>query len=66
MDFAGPFTILNKKGRGAKTSKCYLCLFICFAYKCVHLEAVTELSKEAFVLALRQFISNKERNNISF
>lgn len=59
MDFAGPFTILNKKGRGAKTSKCYLCLFICFAYKCVHLEAVTELSKEAFVLALRRFISRR-------
>ncbi|XP_046976646.1 uncharacterized protein LOC124542806 [Vanessa cardui] len=54
-----PFTILNRKGRGAKTSKCYLYLFICFRYKCVHLEAVTELSKDAFVVTLRRFIARR-------
>ncbi|XP_047527076.1 uncharacterized protein LOC125064193 [Vanessa atalanta] len=59
VDFAGPFMILNKKGRGAKLSKCYLCLFICFRYKCVHLEAVTELSKDAFVMTLRRFVARR-------
>ncbi|XP_045535849.1 uncharacterized protein LOC106710483 [Papilio machaon] len=59
MDFAGPFNIINKKGRGARVSKCYLCLFICFRYKCVHLEAVSDLSKEAFILALRRLISRR-------
>ncbi|XP_045778928.1 uncharacterized protein LOC123876677 isoform X1 [Maniola jurtina] len=61
VDFAGPFTILNRKGRGSKTFKCYLCLFICFRYKCVHLEAVTELSKEAYILTLRRFIGRRGR-----
>lgn len=59
MDFAGPFSILDRKGRGAKTSKCYLCLFICFRTKCVHLEAVSELSKDAFILSLRRFIARR-------
>ncbi|XP_049883729.1 uncharacterized protein LOC126379136 [Pectinophora gossypiella] len=59
MDYAGPFTILNKKGRGARTTKCYLCLFICFRYKCVHLEAVSDLSMEAFILSFRRFISRR-------
>ncbi|XP_052742930.1 uncharacterized protein LOC128198961 [Bicyclus anynana] len=58
VDFGGPFTILNRKGRGAKASKCYLCLFICFRYKCVHLEAVTELTKEAYIMTLRGSYSN--------
>ncbi|CAG9137710.1 unnamed protein product [Plutella xylostella] len=59
IDFAGPFSILSRKGRGAKTSKCYLCLFICLRFKCIHLEAVSELSKEAFILSLRRFISRR-------
>ncbi|XP_045770779.1 uncharacterized protein LOC123871185 isoform X2 [Maniola jurtina] len=59
IDFAGPFSILNRKGRGAKTSKAYLCLFICFRYKCVHLEAVSDLSKDALILALRRMISRR-------
>ncbi|XP_046976598.1 uncharacterized protein LOC124542732 [Vanessa cardui] len=59
VDFAGPFWIKNRKGRGATASKCYMCLFVCFRYKCVHLEAVSELSKDAFLLALRRFISRR-------
>lgn len=34
VDFAGPFYILNKRGRGARTIKAYLCLLICFRFKC--------------------------------
>lgn len=59
VDFAGPFMTLNRKGRGSKLVKSYLCLFICMRYKCVHLEAVSSLSMEDFVLALRRFISRR-------
>lgn len=58
-DFAGPFLISNRKGRGAKSSKCYLCIFVCFATKAVHLEVVSELSTNAFILCLRRFISRR-------
>ncbi|CAK1598081.1 unnamed protein product [Parnassius mnemosyne] len=39
IDFAGPFLITDRKGRGCKITKCYLCIFICFRYRCIHLEA---------------------------
>ncbi|XP_048486013.1 uncharacterized protein LOC125490547 [Plutella xylostella] len=58
-DFAGPFLITDRKGRGCKITKCYLCIFICFNYKCIHLEAVSELSKDAFILALKRFIARR-------
>lgn len=58
-DFAGPFMITDRKGRGCKITKSYLCVFICFRYKCVHLEAVSELSKDAFILSLKRFIARR-------
>ncbi|XP_061713360.1 uncharacterized protein LOC133522150 [Cydia pomonella] len=59
VDLAGPYLITDRRGRGCKITKCYLCLFICLRYKCVHLEAVSDLSKDAFVLALRRFIARR-------
>lgn len=59
VDFAGPFLITDRRGRGCKITKCYLCLFICLRYKCVHLEAVSELSKDSFILSLRRFIARR-------
>ncbi|XP_028159804.1 uncharacterized protein LOC114352407 [Ostrinia furnacalis] len=58
-DFAGPFYITDRKGRGCKITKCYLCIFVWFRYKCVHLEAVSELSKDAFILTLNRFIARR-------
>ena len=37
----------------------YLCIFVCFKSKCIHLEAVSELSKDAFLLTLKRFISRR-------
>ncbi|XP_073967015.1 uncharacterized protein [Choristoneura fumiferana] len=59
VDFAGPYLITDRRGRGCKITKCYLCLFVCLKYKCVHLEAVSELSKDAFILSLRRFIARR-------
>lgn len=59
VDYAGPMFILNRKGRGAKLEKCYICLFVCFTTRAVHLELVTSLSTEAFLLALKRFISRR-------
>lgn len=59
LDFAGPFSIVNKKGRGARLIKCYLCLFVCLRFKCIHLEAVSDLTKDAFIMTLRRFIARR-------
>lgn len=59
VDFAGPFHILNRKGRGARLQKAYMCLFVCLRYKCIHLEAVSDLSKNAFMMSLRRFVARR-------
>lgn len=59
IDFAGPFLTINKKGRGARTVKSYMCLFVCLRYKCIHLEAVSDLTKDAFLSTLRRFIARR-------
>lgn len=64
VDYAGPFQIKLGKHRGAKIGKAYLCLFVCFSTKAVHLEVVSELSSEAFIAALRRFVGRRGRVNV--
>lgn len=59
IDYAGPFLISTKKGRGNRITKCYMCLFVCFCTKAVHLEIVSDLSTNAFISCLRRFISRR-------
>lgn len=65
VDFAGPFYITDRRGRGCKISKCYLSVFVCFTTKSLHLEAVSDLSKEAF-MTLKIFISRRGRPKYIF
>ena len=39
--------------------KAYLALFICFATKAVHIEIVSDLTTEAFLASLKQFIARR-------
>ncbi|XP_041972200.1 uncharacterized protein LOC121728148 [Aricia agestis] len=59
VDYAGPVLILNRKGRGAKSIKSYICLFVCFVTRAVHLELVSDLSSDAYLLSLKRFISRR-------
>lgn len=59
LDYAGPFSIRERYGRGAKFSKCYLCIFVCFTTKAVHLEVVSDLTTEAFIATFRRFVSRR-------
>lgn len=59
VDFAGPFLIKDGKMRNRTIIKAYLCLFICFTTKAVHLEIVSDLSSNAFLSALRRFVSRR-------
>lgn len=55
VDYAGPFWLKNKDGRGSKLTKAYICLFICMSTKAVHLELASSLSKDAFLACFRRF-----------
>lgn len=59
IDYAGPFYITLAKRRGVKSQKAYLCLFIDLVCKAIHLELVSNLSTEMFLLALKRFVSRR-------
>ncbi|XP_071053585.1 uncharacterized protein [Onthophagus taurus] len=59
VDYVGPFMLKNKKGRGSKTIKCYICLFVCFVTRAIHLELVSELTTDCFISALRRFAGRR-------
>lgn len=61
VDFAGPYDVLMSKGRGAKTNKSYIAIFICMSTKAIHLELVGDLTSEAFIAAFRRFVSRRGR-----
>lgn len=59
VDYAGPIFIKSKKGRGAQLIKAYICIFVCFSTKAVHLDLTNNLTSEAFLSLLRRFISRR-------
>ncbi|XP_065356163.1 uncharacterized protein LOC135950555 [Calliphora vicina] len=59
VDFAGPFDIRNYIGRACLITKGYVCVFVCFANKAIHLEAVSSLSTLAFLAAFSRFVSRR-------
>ncbi|XP_014208618.1 uncharacterized protein LOC106639488 [Copidosoma floridanum] len=61
VDYAGPFNILSAKGRGIRTSKGYVAIFVCMTTKASHLEPVGDLSTESFIGALTRFYARRGR-----
>ncbi|XP_011173050.1 uncharacterized protein LOC105205391 [Solenopsis invicta] len=58
LDYAKPFSVKLSRN---KTSKAYVCLFVCFAVKAVHLELVNDLSTTCFLNALKRFVARRGR-----
>ncbi|XP_062703613.1 uncharacterized protein LOC134286064 [Aedes albopictus] len=57
IDYAGPVQIVGRRVRGAKPSKGYIALFVCFTTKVVHMEAVSDLTTSSFLAAFTRFSS---------
>ena len=47
------------KGRGTKSYKGYISLFICLSTKAIHLEIVSDLTTESFIAALKRFMARR-------
>lgn len=58
IDMAGPITI-HATGRGIRTKKGYICVFVCFSTKAIHLEVAEDLSTEAFLHCLKRFVARR-------
>ncbi|GFT52825.1 integrase catalytic domain-containing protein [Trichonephila clavipes] len=61
VDFCGPFQIKFKNQRKGIFSKVYVAIFVCLATKAIHLEAVTDLTTEAFIAALKRLCARRGR-----
>lgn len=59
IDYASPITLKFSPGRETKTTKGYVALFICMSTKAVNLEAVSDLTAETFIAALKRFTSRR-------
>lgn len=59
VDYAGPINIRFSPGRGAKSYKGYICLFVCMITRAIHLEAVTDMTAKGFIAAFRRFTSRR-------
>ena len=58
IDYAGPL-LTKERVRSKTTLKSYICIFVCFATKAIHLEVATDLSTDAFLNCLRRFTSRR-------
>lgn len=61
VDYCGPIMLRQSLNRRACIVKAYIAIFVCLATKAVHIELVCDLSTEAFLAALRRFISRRGR-----
>lgn len=59
IDYAGPIQVRTTKGRGNKSYKGYIVVFVCLATKAQHLELVSDMLAETFLAALKRFISRR-------
>ncbi len=59
IDYAGPLQIRAYKGRGQKSYKGYIAVFVCLSTKAVHLEVVTDMTTDAFLAAFRRFMARR-------
>ncbi|XP_059062673.1 uncharacterized protein LOC131855416 [Achroia grisella] len=58
-DYAGPFKITITRGRGIRSTKAYICLFVCLTTRAVHIELAGDLSTASFMSALKRFLSRR-------
>lgn len=59
IDYAGPIGIKTSKLRNAPIAKAYIALFVCMATKAIHLEVASDQTTDAFLAALRRFVSRR-------
>lgn len=59
IDFAGPIQVKNSRVRRAIQTKGYICVFVCFVTKAIHLEIASDLSTDCFLACFKRFIARR-------
>ncbi|XP_043501565.1 uncharacterized protein LOC122523735 [Polistes fuscatus] len=55
----GPLTLKTWRGRGAKTYKGWICVFVCLTTSVTHLDVVSDYTSEGFISTYRRFTSRR-------
>ena len=55
IDYAGPFYYKEDNCHKPITTKCYICVYVCFMTKAIFFDVVADLSTDAFLASLRRF-----------
>jgi hypothetical protein len=63
IDYAGPIKISTTRGRGQRSYKGYISVFVCLSTKAVHLEVVSDMSTDAFIAAFKRFTARRGQCN---
>ncbi|XP_075990280.1 uncharacterized protein LOC142985925 [Anticarsia gemmatalis] len=59
VDYTGFVEVKANKGRGVRTTKGYVAVFVCMVTKAVHLELVSDLTSAAFLAALNRMVARR-------
>ncbi|XP_046145641.1 uncharacterized protein LOC123988926 [Osmia bicornis bicornis] len=59
VDYAGPIHVRTTSGRGHKSHKAYIAVFVCMATKAVYLDLVSDYTSAAFLAAYTRFVSRR-------
>ncbi|XP_050298456.1 uncharacterized protein LOC126737571 [Anthonomus grandis grandis] len=59
VDYAGPFMVKERRGRGCKVIKCWVSVFIYLITRAINLETVLSISSDDFLQALNRFIGRR-------
>ncbi|XP_070068036.1 uncharacterized protein [Drosophila takahashii] len=59
VDYAGPFEVKNYTGKACLITKGYVCVFVCFSTKAIHLEPTSDLTTEKFLAAFARFVARR-------
>nr|XP_042909547.1 uncharacterized protein LOC122271644 [Parasteatoda tepidariorum] len=59
VDLCGPFAVKYKHQRKGTLNKVYICIFICFSTKAIHLEQLTDLTSDSMIATLKRFTSRR-------
>ncbi|GFW65168.1 integrase catalytic domain-containing protein [Trichonephila clavipes] len=59
VDFRGTFMIRYKNQGKGILHKIYICVFVCYVSKAIHIEIVSDLTSNAFIATLKRFFSRR-------